>query len=138
MKKNLRVIQINGFRGLFFAIFIVSCLIAGFIAFPAFLTMETWNYLASKTGSFPSINFGEGVLLWAIITFSVYVFNKRKFIVSFNAKQELTDDEVKDVLSRIKGVNHKDNSDVNTGSINLELKNDAKTEINEVTTKKGN
>lgn len=109
MKRNLRVIQINGFRGLFLSLFIVSCLIAGFIAFPAFLSMNLWNYLSLKTGSFPSIGFQEGVLLWAIITFSLYLFNKKKFIVSFNSKQELTEDEVKNVVSKIKSqaIEHK-------------------------------
>lgn len=102
MKKNLRVVQINGFRGLFLTLFIISCLIAGFIAFPAFLSMSLWNYLALRTGSFPLINFGEGILLWAIIAFSVFIFNKKRFIVSFNSQQELTEDEVKEVLSRIK------------------------------------
>lgn len=102
MKKNLKVLQINGFRGLLLTFFIISCLIAGFIAFPAFLTMNLWDYLATKTGSFPVINFHEGLLLWTIIVFSVYLFNKRKFIVSFNAQQELTDDEVKEVISRFK------------------------------------
>ncbi|MFA7658900.1 MAG: hypothetical protein WCY19_05660 [Candidatus Gastranaerophilaceae bacterium] len=102
MKRNLRVLQINGLRGLFLTLFIISCIIAGFIVFPAFLTMNVWNYLAVKTGSFPSISFGGGALLWAIITFSIYVFNKRKFIVSFNAQQELTEDEVREVVSKIK------------------------------------
>lgn len=106
MKKNLKVIQINGFRGIFIALFIISCLIAGFIAFPALVTMNIWNYLSTKTGSFPAISFGEGVLLWAIITFSIYLFNKRKFIVSFTAQQELSEDEVKNVLSRIKSQTH--------------------------------
>lgn len=102
MRKNLKVIQINGFRGIFMAIFVVCCLIAGFIAFPALVTMHVWNYLAIKTGSFPAITFAAGVLLWAIISFSVYLFNKRKLIVSFSAPQELSEDEVKNVLSRIK------------------------------------
>lgn len=102
MKKNLRVIQINGFRGLLLAIFAISCLIAGFIAFPSFLAMNIWNYLATTTGSFPSINFGEAILLWAIIAFSVFTFNKKKLIVSFNGKQELSDDEVKAVIAKIK------------------------------------
>lgn len=102
MKRNLRVIQINGFRGLFLALFIVSCLIAGFIIFPAFLTMHLWNYLSVKTGSFPAINILQGVLLWAIITFSIYLFNKRQFIVSFKAHQELSEDEVRDIVSKIK------------------------------------
>lgn len=102
MKKNFRVIQINGFRGLILAFFTVSCLIAGFAAFPAFLAMSAWNYLSIKVSSVPIINFGEGVLLWAIIAFSVFIFNKKKFIVSFNAQQELSEDEIKDVVAKFK------------------------------------
>lgn len=105
MKRNLRIVQIKGFRGLLLTLFIISCLIAGFIAFPGFLTMNLWNYLAAETGSFPLINFYQGVLLWAIIVFSIFIFKKRKFIVSFSSKHELTEDEVKDVVSRIKSVN---------------------------------
>jgi len=102
MKKNLRVIQINGIRGLFLAFFIVTCLIAGFVAFPAFVTKFFWNYLSLRTGSFPAINFSEALLLWAIVSFSVYLFNKRKFIVSFNSQQELSEDEVNAMVSRVK------------------------------------
>lgn len=102
MKKNVKIVQINGFRGLLLTIFIVSCLIAGFVVFPAFLTMNVWNYLAIKTGSFPAINVIGGILLWAIIAFSLYLFNNRKFIVAVNTQQELTDAEVKDVINKIK------------------------------------
>lgn len=113
MKRNLRVIQINGFRGLLLTIFIVSCLIAGFIAFPALLTMNAWNYFSLKTGSFPAITFYEGLLLWAIITFSIYLFNKKNFIVSFKAQEELTEKEVKEVISKIKGIDNSVNTEVN-------------------------
>lgn len=102
MKKNFRVIQINGFRGLFIAFFAISCLVAGFVAFPALLTMTAWNYLSATTSSFPQIGFGEGILLWAIIAFSLFIFNKKKFIVSFNAQQELTEDEVRAVVTKFK------------------------------------
>lgn len=105
MKKNLKIIQINGFRGLLLTIFIISCLIAGFIVFPAFLSMNAWNYLAVRTDSFPIIDFSEGLLLWSIIAFSAFVFGKKKFIVSFNTKQELSEDEVNDVVSRFKAQN---------------------------------
>lgn len=107
MKKNLRVIQINGFRGLFIVLFALSCLIAGFIAFPSFLAMHTWNYLSDATGSFPEINFIEGMLLWGIIIVSAFIFNKKKFVVSFNTQQELSDEEVKEVITKIKA--QKDN-----------------------------
>jgi hypothetical protein len=109
MKKNLRVVQINGFRGIMLALFVVSCLIAGFIAFPAFVAMNAWNFVAHKIGSLLMINFGEGLLLWAIIAFSAFIFSKKKFIVSFNTQQELSDDEVKDVISRIKKTASKQN-----------------------------
>jgi hypothetical protein len=102
MKKNFKIVQINGLRGLLLTFFIFSCFIAGFIAFPAFLTMNTWNFFAFKIGSVPSITFYEGLLLWAIIVFSIFVFNKKRFIVSFNASQELTEDELKNVISKIK------------------------------------
>lgn len=102
MKRNLRVIKINGFRGIFLSLFIVSCIIAGFIVFPSFITMNMWNYLAVKTSSFPLIDINEAVLLWAIIVFSIFIFNKKKFIVSFNAKHELTEDEVREVVSKFK------------------------------------
>jgi hypothetical protein len=112
MKNNLRVVQINGFRGLLLTLFIISCIIAGFIAFPSFLTMTVWNYLAPKTGSFPFINFYQGALLWAIIAFSTFVFSKKKFIVSFGEQQELNENEVQNVVSKIKelnGVNYTNN-----------------------------
>lgn len=102
MKRNLKVIQINGFRGIFMAFFVLSCLIAGFVAFPAFLSMGVWNFLADTTSSFPAINFAGGLLLWAIIAFSFYIFNKRRFIVSLNTQQELSDFEVSEMISKIK------------------------------------
>lgn len=132
MKRNVRVIQINGIRGLLLAVFVTTCLIAGFVVFPAFLTMHIWNYLAITSGSFPTINFYQGILLWAIITFSIYIFNKKKFIVSFNSQQELTDDELKDVISKIKAQSQ---SGLNLG-LNKEIKENK--EMSEVHNKNDN
>ena len=108
MKKNFKMVQIKGISGMFFTIFMTSCIISGFVAFPAFVSMNIFNFFSTKIGSFPPINFWQGVLLWAIVVFSSFVFNKRNFIVSFNAKQELSEDEVKDVISKIKSqaLNH--------------------------------
>lgn len=102
MKKNLRVIQINGFRGIFLMIFIACCLIAGFIGFPGLVAMHIWNYLSVETGSFAQINLFQGILLWGIAIMSIFIFNKRKFIVSFNVPQELSEAQVKDVMRRFK------------------------------------
>ena len=105
-KNNVRVIQINGLRGLLLTLFIISCLVAGFAVFPAFLTMNAWNFFAIKSTSFPQINFQQGLLLWAIIAFSAFIFSKRKFIISFGAEQELSENEVQKVVSKIKELNN--------------------------------
>ncbi len=135
MKKNVRIVQINGFRGLFITLFIIACLAAGFVAFPAFLSMHVWNYLATKTLSFPTIGFAEGLLLWGIILMSIFIFNKRKFIVSFNSQQELSDEEIKSVITKIKerAVNHKIIMPENITPSNIE-KNDLKQDNNEIKT----
>lgn len=102
MRKNINVLQINGIRGLLLALFVGCCLIAGFIVFPSLLVMHSWNFVALKTGSMHSINFTGGILLWAIIVLSSIIFNKKRFIISFNSRQELTEDEVREVISKIK------------------------------------
>lgn len=125
-KNNVRVIQINGLRGLMLAFFIISCLVAGFIAFPAFLTMHIWNYFLAKSVSLPMINFSQGVLLWAIIVISAFLFNKKRFIVSFSAEQELSDNQVQRIVSKVKEI-HNNSAQNNTDS---ELKEDkAKSDI---------
>lgn len=119
-KNNVRVIQINGLRGLLLTFFMISCLVAGFIAFPAFLTMHIWNYFLAKSVSLPMINFSQGVLLWAIIVISAFLFNKKKFIVSFSAEQELSDNQVQNIVSKVKEI-HTTSAQNNTDS---ELKED--------------
>ena len=75
MKKGPKIIQISGLRGLIFAGFIVTCLAAGFILFPAKVAMYLWNYMASTYFAVPEISLWQGVLLWAIIALSIYTFN---------------------------------------------------------------
>ncbi len=120
MKKNMKVIQINGFRGLVLALFIASCLFAGFIIYPAFMCMFLWNALADKISSVAHITFWAGLLLWAIILLSWIIFGKRKLLVSFKTPTELTDDELDDVISKIKI--HEMNKIINCNETNEEQK----------------
>ena len=46
MKRNAKIIQISGLRGILMAIFIVTCLAAGFVVFPGFVAMNIWNHFA--------------------------------------------------------------------------------------------
>ena len=95
MKKKLRVIQINGFRGLCFALAVLTCLIAGFVVFPGVVAMVVWNIVATKTMLLPTLGIPQGVLLWGIMVVSYMIIKKRHFAVSFKTPTELSDEELK-------------------------------------------
>lgn len=100
MKRNAKIIQINGLRGLLTALFILTCLAAGFIAFPGFVAMSIWNYFAS--GTIPQINLLQGILLWAIIALTYFIATKQKVAVSFATPRELNEEELKTLMERVK------------------------------------
>ena len=101
-KRKTRIIQISGIRGILTAIFVAACLAAGFIGFPGLVAMHLWNYAASFTYSMPVLNIYQGILLWAIVGISGFIINDRKkFIVSMKAPEELSDEEMKKLMERI-------------------------------------
>lgn len=102
MRKDVKVIEINGFRGIILALAIVACLIAGFIVFPGFLAMSVWNYVAIKIPAIPPLCLLQGVLLWGIAVISYMIINNKHFMVSFKAPTELSDEEIKEVMNKIK------------------------------------
>lgn len=102
-KRKTRIIQISGIRGILTAIFVAACLAAGFIGFPGIVAMHLWNYAASFTYSMPVLNIYQGILLWAIVGISGFIINDRKkFIVSMKAPEELSDEEMKKLMERVK------------------------------------
>ena len=107
MKKNLNIIKINGLRGLLFAGMVVTCLAAGFIAFPGYVAMHLWNYI---TASFviPQIGLFQGVLLWGIIVASYFIFRKKKVVVCIKTPQGLSEEELKEVFADMKKQSQED------------------------------
>ena len=102
MRRNAHIIQISGFRGILMAIFVVSCLAAGFIAFPAFVAMYAWNYAANYF-AIPVISFLQGLMLWGIIAISGFIINDRKkYLVAFSPKSELSQEEIDKIMERVK------------------------------------
>ena len=100
MRRNAKIIQINGFRGLLTALFIITCLAAGFIAFPGFVAMNIWNYFAGS--NVPQINLYQGILLWAIIFLTYFIATKQRVAVSFASPRELNEEELKTLMERVK------------------------------------
>ena len=100
MKRNAKIIQISGIKGLITALFVVTCLAAGFVAFPGFVAMNIWNHFAGS--SVPEINLYQGILLWAIVALVYFIANKQSFSVSFESPKELNEEEMNALMERIR------------------------------------
>ena len=101
MRKRTRIIQISGFKGLLTAVFMLTCLAAGFIAFPAIVAMNLWNYAANYV-AIPAINIYQGLMLWAITAITGFIINDRKkYLVAFSPKQKLSEAQIKRILDSV-------------------------------------
>ena len=101
-KKGPKVIQIAGLRGILTACFVVTCLFAGFVIFPGKVAQALWNYAGLNYVMLPAISLWQGILLWAIVALSVYVLNGHKFAISFQQPTELSEEEMRFLMDRIK------------------------------------
>ena len=105
MRKNARIIQISGIKGLVFVIFVVTCLIMGFVGFPGLVAMCLWNMASSSFEVIPQINIFQGVLLWIIVALTIYMIGGRQNFVALKRPSQLSDDEIKDLMEKIKTQN---------------------------------
>ena len=100
MRRNAKIIQIAGFRGILTAVFVVTCLGAGFVAFPGLVAMTIWNKYVTVL---PQINLLQGILLWAMVALICYIANNQRLAISFESPKELTEenrDKLTEVISK--------------------------------------
>jgi len=98
----MKIIQINGFRGLIMAAFIGVCLFAGFVVFPGFIAMHYWNKYLVNLAMFPELNLFQGVLLWGITAVSYCIISKNRFDVSFRNSSALSDADLESIIKSAK------------------------------------
>ena len=102
MRRNARVIQISGLRGILLGLFAVTCLIAGFVGFPALVAMHIWNFTAHYV-AIPAIGFFQGLMLWVIIALVIFLSNdKRGFLTSFTLPNQVPEEEMQKIMERIR------------------------------------
>ncbi|MBQ8886106.1 MAG: hypothetical protein IJY61_00200 [Candidatus Gastranaerophilales bacterium] len=126
MKKNFKVITINGVRGLFAAIFVVLGLIAGFIISPGWVCMQIWNKVFEDSLTLSSMNLFQGIMLWAIIALSLYALNNKRTLIGFGSYPTLSPDQIKDIMNRAKANELKNTLKKEIENINKEIKEDIK------------
>ena len=98
----MKIIQIDGIKGLISAVFIGACLFAGFVIFPGYSAMYLWNRYLAAEYMFPVLNLFQGVLLWGIVAISYCILSKKGFAVSFKETPELSDEELDKILQSAK------------------------------------
>lgn len=109
MNKKFSVIKINGFKGLLLALFIIGCLIAGFLIFPGWICKNIWNFIAGYFMQMPVMTLVHGILLWCIIALSVYASNKGNLAISIGTSMPVNRNEerIKEIIKQINEKNSK-------------------------------
>ena len=109
MRRNAKVIQINGAKGLLLAGLAIVCLAAGFIAFPGYVASCLWNRFVTFL---PAINLFQGVMLWGIIALSFYIATskKKESFIALKSTTELNEEELRQVMNAIKMQSHQNRS----------------------------
>ncbi len=102
MKKNAKIIEIKGIRGIFMVLFIAACLGAGFVVFPAKVAVFAWNYIALNYIALPTISLWQGLLLWSAIAMSVYIVNSKSRALSYRSTAQLSEAEMRMLMDRIR------------------------------------
>lgn len=129
--KRLRVIQITGLRGILSAIFFVTCLVAGFVAFPSIVICKLWNIIMPQVFAMPMINFFQGLILWGIVAISYAIINQRdKYFVAFEPKT-MSGRDITDIIREIKAQSVGIPDENNFSNIDSVTSEDKKAEDNE-------
>jgi hypothetical protein len=98
----MKVIRIDGIKGLFTAVFMAACLFAGFVISPGYAAMYLWNKYLVAAYMFPQLSLFQGVLLWAMIFLTYCILTKGRFAVSFQSSNDMRDEELESIIRSAK------------------------------------
>ena len=94
----MKVVKIDGIKGIITAVFMVACLFAGFVISPGYAAMYLWNRYLAAAYMFPQLSLFQGILLWAIIAITYCILTKNGFAISFKSTPGLNDDELNEII----------------------------------------
>jgi len=102
----MKIIQIDGIKGLITVAFVALGLFSGFIVSPGFVAMYLWNKYLAAAYLLPQINLFQGILLWAIAVIVYFILTKDGFAVSFGSTKELSDEELNAIIQKARMSSH--------------------------------
>lgn len=98
----MKIVQIDGVKGVITAVFMGACLFSGFVLCPGYVAMSLWNKYLVNLYMFPTLNLFQGVLLWGIAVITYCILSKKGFAISFKNTPELSDAELNSIIQRAK------------------------------------
>ncbi len=98
----MKILQIDGIKGLVTAVFMGICLFAGFVLFPGMVAMHFWNRYLVNLYMFPQLSLFQGVLLWGLVVVSYCILSKSGLAVSFKSTPELSEEELESIIKSAK------------------------------------
>lgn len=98
----MKIVQIDGVKGVITAVFMGACLFSGFVLYPGYAAMSLWNKYLVNLYMFPTLNLFQGVLLWGIAVITYCILSKKGFAISFKNTPELSDSELNSIIQRAK------------------------------------
>ena len=108
----MKVIKIDGIRGILTAAFCLVCGFAGFIVFPGQVIAHYWNLYLVNLYMFPQISVFQGVLLWLMMGISYCILTSKKgFALSFQDTpfppgfgdiHKLSDNDLRKIIEKAK------------------------------------
>ena len=106
VKMIINLIKTYGFSWLVLVLFVVICVVAGYIVFPAIVLTHTWNFIVTAAKILHTINIFQGILLWGIIAITLYITTNEKFKLSYGEGRINYKNGVKQIIkeARKKGI----------------------------------
>lgn len=98
----MKIVQIDGIKGLITAVFVCACAFSGFVISPGYALKTLWNKYLVGAYMFPNLSLFQGILLWAILVISYFIVSKKGFALSFKSTHEISEDELKSIVNTAK------------------------------------
>jgi len=98
----MKIVQIDGIKGMITAVFVCACAFAGFVISPGYAAMYLWNKYLAQPYMFPTLSVFQGVLLWGIIVITYFIVTKNGFALSFKNSPEISEEELNSIIKSAK------------------------------------
>ena len=86
MNRKIKVVEINGFKGMLVIAYAVICAVAGFVVFPAWMLMSLWNMLGTYVYHLPHMSLIHGFMLYAIFVLLYFATTSHKTCFGITSK----------------------------------------------------